>query len=59
MARSADRILTTHVGSLVRPPQLVEYIEAIEKGLKVDMASFDALLKQSVNEVVRRQQQVV
>ena len=57
MARNADRILTTHVGSLVRPPQLVEYIEAIEKGLKVDMQAFDALLQQSVNEVVKRQQQ--
>jgi 5-methyltetrahydropteroyltriglutamate--homocysteine methyltransferase len=57
MARNDDRILTTHVGSLVRPPQLVEYIEAIEKGLKVDMQAFDALLQQSVNEVVKRQQQ--
>ena len=57
MARNVDRILTTHVGSLVRPPQLVEYIEAIEKGLKVDMRAFDALLQQSVNEVVKRQQQ--
>jgi hypothetical protein len=37
MATSADRILTTHVGSLVRPPQLVEYIDAMERGLKVDM----------------------
>jgi 5-methyltetrahydropteroyltriglutamate--homocysteine methyltransferase len=57
MAGSEDRILTTHVGSLVRPPQLVEYIEAIDKGLKVDMQAFDALLQQSVDEVVRRQQQ--
>jgi 5-methyltetrahydropteroyltriglutamate--homocysteine methyltransferase len=57
MARSADRILTTHVGSLVRPPQLVEYIDAIERGLKVDMKAFDALLQQEVNNVVKRQQQ--
>jgi len=52
-----DRILTTHVGSLVRPTQLVEYIEAIDKGLKVDMQAFDALLQQSVDDVVKRQQQ--
>jgi 5-methyltetrahydropteroyltriglutamate--homocysteine methyltransferase len=52
-----DRILTTHVGSLVRPTQLVEYIDAIEKGLKVDMQAFDALLQQSVNDVVKRQKQ--
>jgi 5-methyltetrahydropteroyltriglutamate--homocysteine methyltransferase len=57
MARNDDRILTTHVGSLVRPPQLVEYIEAIDRGLKVDMQAFDALLQQSVDEVVRRQEQ--
>jgi 5-methyltetrahydropteroyltriglutamate--homocysteine methyltransferase len=57
MARSEERIHTTHVGSLVRPPQLVEYIEAIDKGLKVDMQAFDALLQQSVNQVVRRQEQ--
>lgn len=57
MPASADRILTTHVGSLIRPPQLVEYINAIERGLKVDMKAFDALLQQSVNEVVKRQEQ--
>jgi len=53
----ADRILTTHVGSLVRPAKLVEYIEAMERGLAVDGKAFDALLQQSVNEVVKRQQQ--
>ena len=57
MARSTDRILTTHVGSLVRPPELVEYIAAIEKGLAVDMKAFDALLQRKVDEVVKRQQQ--
>jgi 5-methyltetrahydropteroyltriglutamate--homocysteine methyltransferase len=57
MAAGTDRILTTHVGSLVRPLQLVEYIEAMEKGLKVDMAAFDTLLQESVDEVVRRQKQ--
>jgi 5-methyltetrahydropteroyltriglutamate--homocysteine methyltransferase len=57
MASRTDRILTTHVGSLVRPPKLVEYIDAMERGLSVDMQAFDALLQQSVDEVVRRQQQ--
>jgi 5-methyltetrahydropteroyltriglutamate--homocysteine methyltransferase len=57
MARNADRILTTHVGSLIRPPQLVEYIDAIEKGLKLDMKAFDVLLQRSVSDVVGRQQQ--
>ena len=57
MRPNAERLLTTHVGSLIRPPQLVEYIDAIERGLKVDMQAFDALLQQSVHDVVRRQQQ--
>jgi 5-methyltetrahydropteroyltriglutamate--homocysteine methyltransferase len=57
MAHDADRILTTHVGSLVRPPKLVEYIDAMDKGLTVNQAAFDELLQQSVDEVVRRQQQ--
>src|SRR6516225_8422556 len=30
MASNANRILTTHVGSLVRPPQLIEFLHKIE-----------------------------
>ena len=57
MARSTDRILTTHVGSLVRPPELMSYIEAMEHGIKVDPAAYDACLRKSVADVVKRQQQ--
>jgi 5-methyltetrahydropteroyltriglutamate--homocysteine methyltransferase len=57
MPASAERILTTHVGSLIRPPKLVQYIEAMEAGLAVDRHAFDALLRQSVSDVVRRQRQ--
>jgi 5-methyltetrahydropteroyltriglutamate--homocysteine methyltransferase len=57
MPAKPERILTTHVGSLIRPPKLVQYIEAMENGLAVDRQAFDALLQQSVNEVVERQQQ--
>jgi 5-methyltetrahydropteroyltriglutamate--homocysteine methyltransferase len=57
MPASADRILTTHVGSLIRPAKLVEYIEAMESGRPVDGKAFDALLQQSVKEVVQRQKQ--
>ena len=32
MKRSTDRILTTHVGSLIRPPALREYLRAKETG---------------------------
>jgi 5-methyltetrahydropteroyltriglutamate--homocysteine methyltransferase len=57
MPSSADRIRTTHVGSLVRPARLVQYIEAMESGLVVDRRAFDMLLRQSVHDVVRRQKQ--
>ena len=32
MKRSTDRILTTHVGSLIRPPKLQEFLRARQKG---------------------------
>ena len=55
MPASDDRILTTHVGSLVRPPDLSKYIEAIDNGVKVDQAAFDRCLADSVAAVVKRQ----
>jgi len=57
MAASSNRILTTHVGSLVRPPALTRYIEAIDNGVAIDRAAFDRCLADSVAEVVKRQQQ--
>jgi 5-methyltetrahydropteroyltriglutamate--homocysteine methyltransferase len=57
MSLSHDRILTTHVGSLVRPPQLTRYIDAIDNGVKIDQASFDHYLADAVSAVVKRQQQ--
>ena len=32
MQRSTDRILTTHVGSLIRPPELQDFLRAKQKG---------------------------
>jgi 5-methyltetrahydropteroyltriglutamate--homocysteine methyltransferase len=52
-----DRILTTHVGSLVRPPELTRYIEAIEHGVHIEQAAFDRCLAESVADVVKHQQQ--
>ena len=57
MSSSSDRICTTHVGSLIRPPELTKYIEAIDNGVVVDQSAFDRCLAGSVAEVVRRQQQ--
>jgi len=57
MPTSRHRILTTHVGSLVRPPELTKYIEAIDNGVRVDQAAYDRCLSECVNAVVRRQAQ--
>ena len=53
-----DRILATHVGSLVRPPKLVEFLHRIEDGQPYDQAAYEACLKESIGEVVRRAAQV-
>jgi 5-methyltetrahydropteroyltriglutamate--homocysteine methyltransferase len=48
-------ILTTHVGSLIRPPDLVALLRAKDDGEPVDDAAFTACLRRSVADVVRRQ----
>jgi 5-methyltetrahydropteroyltriglutamate--homocysteine methyltransferase len=50
-----DRILTTHVGSLIRPAELLPFLRAIENGEPYDQAAYEATLRSSVEEVVRRQ----
>ncbi len=55
MLRSSERILTTHTGSLPRPPDLLELILAKEAGTLADRAAFDARVRQAVAEVVRKQ----
>lgn len=55
MKRSTDRILTTHVGSLIRPPELIAFLRAGEAHERVDAAAFAACLKESVAAIVRRQ----
>ena len=56
MAR--NRILVTHVGSLVRPPKLVEFLHKIENKEPCDEAAYEACLRESIAEVVRRQAEV-
>ena len=55
MKRSTDRILTTHVGSLIRPPELREFIRARQTGKPYDKAAYEACLSASVKEIVRQQ----
>src|SRR5271169_661731 len=58
MKRSTDRILTTHVGSLIRPAPLQELLRAKQAGKSYDRAAYEACLKSSVAEVVREQAEV-
>jgi 5-methyltetrahydropteroyltriglutamate--homocysteine methyltransferase len=55
MKRSTDRILTTHVGSLIRPPRLQELLRARQKADGFDQSSYDQCLTQSVADVVQAQ----
>ncbi len=55
MPQNAHRILTTHVGSLIRPPKLIEFWRAIEDSRPYDEAAFEACLTDSIAEVVRQQ----
>jgi len=57
MKRSLNRILTTHVGSLIRPSQLLDLVRAKENGDPAGAQAYDQCLKESVAEVVRRQAQ--
>ena len=55
MADRINRIRTTHVGSLVRPPPLIEFLRAIEDRKPYDEAAYEECLTRSIEEVVRRQ----
>jgi 5-methyltetrahydropteroyltriglutamate--homocysteine methyltransferase len=55
MKHSTERILTTHVGSLPRPPDLLKMIQAKEQGRPIDAEAFAARVKSAVAEVVRKQ----
>jgi len=58
MKRSSDRILTTHVGSLIRPPQLQEFLRAKQGGKPYDEAAYVRCLSHAVAEIVRKQADV-
>ena len=58
MKQSTDRILTTHVGSLIRPQALQDILRAKQGGQSYDHAAYENCLKQSVADVVRRQAEI-
>src|SRR5919108_4635261 len=55
MRRSSERVLTTHVGSLIRPEALLPFIRAKQAGQPYDQAAYQKCLSDSVAQVVRRQ----
>ncbi len=55
MKRSSDRILVSHVGSLMRPESIQRYSLAAAAGEAVDEQAFEALLRTEVAAIVREQ----
>ena len=55
MKRSSHRILTSHVGSLIRPQALQDFLRAKQAGKPYDEKAYEACLTQSVDAVVREQ----
>jgi 5-methyltetrahydropteroyltriglutamate--homocysteine methyltransferase len=53
----ANRILTTHVGSLPRPAKFIEVSQKRTLGEKFDEAAYEAELKIAVADVVKRQKE--
>ena len=55
MKRSDQRILTTHTGSLPRPADLVEALNAKELGQSHDAGALDSRVSRAIGEIVQRQ----
>src|SRR6266403_2650566 len=55
MKTSQERILTTHVGSLPRPPELKAMLVRKDQGEAYDKAALERLTRQAVVDIVRRQ----
>jgi 5-methyltetrahydropteroyltriglutamate--homocysteine methyltransferase len=55
MRTSQDRILTTHVGSLPRPPELKQLLVRKDQGEAYDEGELNRLVAQAVLDIVKRQ----
>jgi 5-methyltetrahydropteroyltriglutamate--homocysteine methyltransferase len=58
MRLSSDRILTTHAGSLPRPPELQQLLFDLLDEKPVDDAALESLTEQAIAEVVARQREI-
>ena len=54
-AKMKNRILVSHVGSLVRPPALIEFLQKIDRNEPYDRNAFEFALKNAIDEAVRLQ----
>jgi len=55
MRRSTDRILTTHVGSLARPSNVMNLLSAKERQEEYDTKLFESSINDAVSDIVERQ----
>jgi 5-methyltetrahydropteroyltriglutamate--homocysteine methyltransferase len=53
--QNTDRILTTHVGSLPRPKDLLDLMKARLAGLAYDHDAYERRVRDAVADCVRRQ----
>ena len=58
MTTRIDRILTTHVGSLPRPKDVLAVLFAQDKGEEVNPQHFDTTMRTAVTQAVRQQRDV-
>ena len=50
-----NRILTTHAGSLIRPPEVLGFLDAIAHGRPYDDAAYNECLTTAVDNIVKEQ----
>lgn len=58
MNPSEERILVTHIGSLPRPPELLDLLKQKEVGEAVDQSEWENTVQSATREVVTRQSEV-
>lgn len=58
MKTSTNRMLTTHVGSMARPPDLFEMLSAQATGRPHDRGAFAQRARSVISDAVRRQAEI-
>jgi len=56
MKTSTDRILTTHVGSLPRPQDVVNFLFVQDRGEPIDSQAFESAVARAVDDAVHKQE---